>query len=135
MKYLKDRTEIAKAMNFGKYPVIKIDIRNKPAKDYAVGDKVRVAWDKAGYEGMTAKGNVYLENGVFGISQGAAVLKNSFGRQDILENASWANTAIIHAGQKVVLVIDDSERSECSVAIMTVSDRVDIHCSTVAYLE
>ena len=61
MKYLKDRTEIAKAMNFGKYPVIKIDIRNKPAKDYAsesdyaVGDKVRVAWDKAGYEGMTAK--------------------------------------------------------------------------------
>lgn len=141
MKLLKDRTEIAKAMNFGKYPVITIDLSNKPAKswapdsDYAVGDRVRVAWDEEGYEGMTTKGNVYFEKGKFAIDQNAAVLKKDFGRIDILENASWASTTIVHAGQEVLLVIDNSEQDECKVAIMKVSDRIDINCETVAYLE
>ena len=62
MRYLKHREQIATAINFGKYPVLRLDLSNRPAQSYApdsdfcVGDRVRVAWDKPGYEGMTTRG-------------------------------------------------------------------------------
>lgn len=141
MRYLKHREQIAKAINFGKYPVLRIDLSNRPAQGYApdsdfcVGDRVRVAWDKPGYEGMTTRGNVYLENGRYAIDQGGAVLKNGFCRNDIIEDYEWSYAPLVHAGQEIVLIIDNPAEKKCAVALMRVSAHIDIHCSTVAYLE
>lgn len=142
MKYLTDRTEIAKAMNFGEHPVLYIDLENRPAKSYAptsdfcVGCDVRVAWDAINprYAGMYSQGHIYMENGVFAISNNSDVLKAAFGRQDVLDNYHWANTPLVHKGQTVVVVIDQPSLHKCRVALMKVSDRIDIHCSTVARL-
>ena len=63
MKYLTDRTEIGKAINFGKYPVLFINRENRPypdvGSDYSIGCKVRVAYDN-GMEGMTTRAQSQL---------------------------------------------------------------------------
>ena len=141
MRYLKHREQIGNAMNFGKYPVLRLDLSNRPTQSYApdsdfcVGDRVRVAWDKPGYEGMTTRGKVYFSDGRYAIDQGCSVLKNTFTRNDILEDYEWSHSPLIHAGQEVVLIIDNPIEKKCEVALMRVSEHIDIHCSTVAYLE
>lgn len=143
MKYLTDRKEIAKAINFGKYPVLVLNRENRPFadispdSDYAVGCRVRVAWDhkEPRYAGMTTQGNIYIEDGKIAISNDAAVLKAEFGYHDVMTMASEANTPLVHAGQTVVVVEDYPSNPCCTVRMMKVSDRIDIHCMTVASLE
>lgn len=142
MKYLTDRTEIAEAMNFGKHPVLYIDLENRPAKSYApdsdfcVGCDVKVAWDAVNprYAGMYSRGHIYMENGEFGISGNPGCLSASFGREDVLDHYHWANTPLVHKGQTVILVIDQPSLHQCRVAVMKVADRINIHCMTVARL-
>ncbi len=141
MRYLMKREQIGEAMNFGKYPVLRLDLDNKPAKSYAPesdfckGDRVRVAWDKPGYKGMTTRGNVYFSDGKYAIDQGCTTLKNSFGRHDIIEDYEWSYAPLVHAGQEVVLIIDSPEAETCAVVLMKVSENINIHCSTVCFLE
>ena len=49
MKIAFERQEMAFLMNFGKYPVIGLDMSNRPfgeESEFMVGSKVRVAWDR-----------------------------------------------------------------------------------------
>lgn len=138
MKYLTDRQEIAKAMNFGKYPVLVLNRENHKGfedTDYCVGQKVKVAYDNPRYEGMTTQGNIYLENGKIAISGDSACLTARFGYSDVMEAAEWANAPTIHKGQTVVVVEQWPSKKLCAVRMMKVSDRIDIHCITVASLE
>ena len=118
MKYLTDRTEIGKAINFGKHPVLFINRENRPypdfGGDYSIGCKVRVAYDN-GMEGMT--------------------LKASFGRSDVLDMVEWAQAPVVRKGQTVVVVEDWPSEGKCSVRLMKVPDRIDVHCQTVAVLQ
>ena len=140
MRYLTDRQEIAEAMNFGKYPVLTLNRENRPFEDndFSEGCGVRLAWDRkdSRYEGMTSSGNLYRdENGKMGISGGGAHLKESFGYMDVMEMADRANWPVIHRGQEVVVVEEWPSKRECTVRLMKVSDRIDIHCVTMAVLE
>lgn len=143
MKYLTNRTEIAEAINFGKYPVLTLNRENrpfadvKPDSDYATGCRVRVAWDRKEprYAGMATHGNIYIENGKIRISGEGACLTNRFGYLDVMEMVSEANAPVVHAGQTVVVVEDYPSKQSCTVRMMKVSDRIDIHCMTVATLE
>ena len=47
MKFLTERTEIAKAINFNKYPVLRINMENDKGygSNFAVGDKARVKYN------------------------------------------------------------------------------------------
>lgn len=139
MRYLTDRQEIAAAINFGKYPVIRIDMDHKymEGSDYCTGDKVRVSWDRPDYPNMTTRGEVYWspERSKFCISGFGACLSSDFGRHDVLEMYEWANSALVHKGQVVILIVDSSESKRCYVRAMKVSERIDIHCQTVATLE
>ena len=138
MKYLTDRKEIAAALNFGKYPVLTINrecnpyAEDAPELDYAVGCRVRVAWDNE--DGMTTHGNLFYENGKLAISKDATVMRASFGYDDIMKMASEANTPIVHKGQEVVVIEEWASNKVCSVSIMKVSDRIDIHSQVVARL-
>ena len=134
MKFLTERTEIAKAMNFGKYPVLYIDVET-PKEGYNglyTGCDVRVAWDDPNprWKDMTCQGNLMLCEGRLTVSNNACCLKSAFGRQDVIEMQHWANTPIIHKGQTVIIVKDCPKQKTCYVEVMKVSDYIDIHCQT-----
>ena len=142
MKYLKDRQEIAKAINFGKYPVLTLNRENRPFKnerpesDYAIGCRVRVAWDHKDprYAGMTTHGVLYIERDKLKISGEGAFLSASFGYYDVMRMAAEANTPIVHKGQKVVVIEEWPSLKQCTVRIMQVADYVDTQCMVVTSL-
>lgn len=143
MKFLTERTEIAKAINFSKYPVLHINLENRPYADiregstYAVGCRVRVAWDHKNpeYEGMTTHGNLYTENGRYAISSEGGCLHADFGYHDVIEMQEEARAPVVHRGQKVIVVEDWPSKKMCRVRMMQVPDRIDILCMTVCTLK
>ena len=140
MMYLTDRHEIGCAMNFGKYPVLTINLENNPFEGsrFAKGGRVRVAWDHkdSRYEGMTTHGELFLdEDGKLKISGEGAMLTASFGYSDVMKMAAEANVPVVHKGQGVVVVMEIPSTKTCLVRMMKVSDRIDIHCQVVATLE
>lgn len=139
MKYLTERTEIAKAMNFGKYPVLYIDMDDKKYKesDYCVGCNVRVHWDDKDprYKDMYSTGHLYYCDGKFAISGDATCLSADFGRRDVVQMYLKANTPMIHKGDTVVMVMDFSKSRMCKVALMKMPDRINKFCQTLAVLE
>lgn len=143
MKYLTDRQEIAEAINFGKYPVLTLDRENRPYKnerpdsDFAIGCRVRVAWDHKDprYAGMTTHGALYIEGGKLKISSEGACLSASFGYCDVMKMAAEANVPVIHKGQKVVVVEEWPSLKKCTVRIMQVSDYVDTQCMVATTLK
>ena len=140
MMYLTERREIGAAMNFGKFPVLTINLENRPFEDsrYAKGCRVRVAWDhrESRYEGMTTHGELFLdENGQLKISGEGAMLSASFGYSDVMRQAAEANVPVVHKGQTVVVVMEIPSTKTCVVRVMKVSPRIDIHCQVVCHLE
>lgn len=138
MKYLTERTEIAKAMNFGKYPVLYIDMDAKKyeGSDYCQGCRVRVHWDSPDtrYKDMYSTGNLYYCDGKFKISGDATCLHADFGRSDVIGMYQQANTPMIHKGDTVVVVMDFSKSRMCKVAMMKMPDRINKFCQTLAVL-
>jgi len=140
MIYLTDRHEIAKAINFGKHPVLYLNRENHKGftnTDYAVGCRVRVAWDHKDprYAGMTTHGNLYIENGRLAISSEGGCLHADFGYRDVIEMQEEARAVVVHKSQTVVVVEDWPSKKVCTVRMMKVSDWIDPHCMTVARLE
>lgn len=141
MKYLTDRHEIAKAMNFGKYPVLTIDRENcplaeiRPNSTFATGCRVRVAWDHKDprYEGMTTHGELQFSDGKLQISGEGGCLHTDFGYYDVMKMVREANAPIVHAGQTVVVVEEWSSKKTCTVRLMKVG-RLNMHCQTAAVL-
>ncbi len=136
MKYLKDRHEIAYAMNFGKYPVIRI---NKETckdgyDDFYEGDLVKVMAPSKNYPDMYATGNLYYSQGRYGVMTDAACLSADFGYRDVIEDMHRAQAPVLHAGETVVLIEDYPIRRTCCVRMMKVSDHVDLFvypCATL----
>lgn len=127
MKYLTDRHEIAKAMNFGKYPVLHINVET-PEKGYEgfyVGDEVKVMTPSKRYPDLYATGKLYWENGRYGVLTHGTMLTSSFGYYDVMKRMKIAQAPVLHAGEQVVVIEDFPERKQCRVHMMKVSDHVD----------
>ena len=140
MRYLTDRHEIAEAMNFGKYPVLTLNRENREYENsiFAEGCNVRLAWDSENprFKGLHSDGIVYIDDdGRIGILGGGSCIKASFGYSDVMKMAERANWPVIHKGQEVVLVEEWPSKKECTVRLMKVSDRIDVHSVTMARLE
>ena len=81
MNIITERHEIGITMNLGKYPVIGLDMDNKPYKEYdnfIIGSKVRVAWDRKDpkWEGMTSRCELMVDEGKYHLnSHGCCLLK------------------------------------------------------------
>lgn len=146
MRILTEKKEIAHALNLGKYPVLSInldDTEQNPYRDesYVKGCRTRVAWDSNNprYEGMATDGYVYIETyeseSKYGISGRGACLKANFGLEDVLNDVDRANSPLVHKGQVVAVVHYSKKQRYYFVRMMRVSDRIDIHCSTVATLK
>lgn len=137
MKYLTDRQEIAKAMNFGKYPVIRIDVET-PVRDGALqGDMVKVAAPNARYPDNYIRGRVmkFDDDDRYVIMPENVCLKSDFGYGDVIESLGWAQAPMLHAGEAVVVVEDAPERRMCMVRMMRVSNSVRDFVFPTCHLE
>ena len=141
MKILKERTEIAKAMNFGKYPVIAIDTNNAIEMCGKIvgyrGPKVRVPWDYHGEKLYhVCQVNYWFDEQNISISCGGIMLKSDFGCSDIIEMAEYANAPILDKNQEFVLVVYNSKKKEtCYPILMKTKDYKDITCLDVLSVE
>lgn len=131
-----ERTEMAKLMNFGKYPVLSLDYDN--IKDgYGRGCRVRVAWDHSDkrYAGMSSDCTLVYVNGEYSLNQGGACLKSSYDVSDFIDNIDRANSPLVHKGETVVLAVYSKSMNLSYCLLLKVEERLDIHCQTVAKLE
>lgn len=137
MKRLNDRQEIAYAMNFGRYPVLRIDMETPAAgfDDYYKGDLVKVMTPSKTHPDLYATGRLYCENGKIGVLTHATCLHDSFGYSDVIEQLEIAQAPVLHAGETVVLIEDYPNQRWCMVRMMKVSDRVNPHVYPCATLE
>ena len=138
MKRLTERTEIAKAINFGKYPVVKIDLADKD--EYGIkGTKVRI--DNGTFKSgeryfVNAEIRAYSDEKVLTTSQGGTMLVDRLSYADYMEMTEYANAPIIKANQEIVVFLYNSATKDVyAPVIIKTGDRVDAHCSTPLKLE
>lgn len=108
---IQNRTEIARAINFGEYPVLTIDLADRD--EYGlVGCKVRID------NGYFRTGERYFVNATLRVwsdekylttSGENDVLKASYGYSDVQEMIEWANAPVIKPDQEVLVIITDSK--------------------------
>ena len=137
MKLVSERTEIAKIMNFGKYPVLTLNTEDHGGFDttsFCIGCDVRVAYQTKRYGESYTRGHLYVEDGKVSISNNSTCIHSDFGYSDVMEMVHWANTPIIRAGQEVAVVMDLPSSKMCVVRMMRVGDRVDPHCMVAVTL-
>lgn len=140
MKYLTDRQEIAKAMNFGMFPVIRIDVETPKAGWDGIyeGDFVKVASPSQRYPDSFVRGRVmkYEEDGdKYAIMPETVCLHDSFGYEDVLEMLKFAQAPMLHAGDTVIVIEDLPKQKKAGVRMMKVSDHVQSFVYPACYLE
>lgn len=132
MKLLKDRHELALAMNFGKYPVLRIDLAE--ADDYGlVGSKVRIAagtFRDGNPHIVKAQLRVYRDEKKLTTFHGCIGLSADFTYYDYVEMAENAMAPLIHPDEDVVIAVYDSRDKTPYAAILAhTGTRVDSQCS------
>lgn len=125
---LTDRKDIAKAMNFGKYPVLTYDLDEEKG-----GSKARVIKQTSRgplpYNCQLFMGSQTKNDGVFYLMTKASILKGNVGVCDYIEDAEFANAPVIDNGQEVAILVYSKERS-ISFVIMAKAGRIDPSYST-----
>ena len=150
MKFLTNRTEIGKAININRYPVLTLDC-TAPMKgfpDCYSGSKINLAGGHSkGYEDLLTRCTIKMYGDETGnethdtpwmykkiiLSGGSVCLHATFGLEDVIEDIEWSNARVAKGGDKV-LVFFKAPNGGC-LRLMKISDRVNPHCSTVATLE
>lgn len=133
MKLIKDRHELAMAMNFGKYPVLKIDLAD--ADDYGLkGCKVRIdaGTFSNGYPYIiTATLRVYRDECKLTTSADPVGLHADFTYSDYTKMVTNAQAPLIRPDQDVVVAVYDSKNKRAFAAILVrTKSYVNKHCTT-----
>lgn len=152
-EFLTERQEIGKAMNFGKYPVLWMDIGN-PKKvitegDHYTGCKARFAYQTRSCGELIYSGTLdmyadeqkpevryapWLWDHIH-LSSWGSCLKADFGYGDVIEDLENAMAPMIQPGQEVIVVFKNEVKKSVSVRKMVTSSRVDPHCSSMMMIE
>lgn len=138
MSIIKERRKMAITMNFGKYPVIGLELGdNDCSTDFIVGSKVRVAWDRKDpkWEGMTSRCELMVENGKYGLYSAGCCLADRYTVDDFVNDLENANTPLVHKGQVVAIAHYSRENDVKFLKMMKVSERIDTQCMMVASLK
>lgn len=139
MKFLKERTEIASAINFHKYPTIPLDVSN--VTEYGIrGGRLLV---DCGHfrdgEPWYEPANLYIyrdERKLVVSCNGGCGLHAGFDYYDIKEMIDNRNLPIIGPDQDVLIVAFDSKTHEAfKPFIVHTSKHVDPHCTQPITIE
>ena len=138
MKRLTKRTEIAKAMNFGEYPVLRIDLSDRDSYGLK-GCKVRVdagTFSTGERNLVNASLRVFKDEKAFKVTAGSCFLSADLSYSDFMEDLEYANAPIITADQDIVIVIYDSfTRKVFAPYMVRTGSRISPHCSTPISVE
>lgn len=126
-KYLTDRKEVAKAMNFGKYPVLHIDLETPKAgwDDNFVGDKVLVAMPGDTERSAFIRCEIHKfgdQPYVYSLMPECICIDDSFGYYDVMEMLAWAQAPVIRPGEEVIIIEDWPKAGRCCVHKMRVTN-------------
>lgn len=120
MRLLSERKELAQAMNFGRYPVLSIDLAD--ADDYGLkGCTVRI--DAGRFSSgdpyiIDATLRVYSDEKKLTTSSCGACLHDSFSYYDYKKMVENAMAPLIHPDEDVVIAIYDSKARQCFAAML-----------------
>ncbi len=140
MKYITNRQEIAYAMNFGRFPVVRINLESSKAgyEGLYEGDLVKVLTPTKSHPDLYAIGRVYYSTdsvSKFYISNDNIGLHDSFDYSDVIEMLNGAQAPVLRAGCTIVLIEDYPHKRMCKVRMMKVSERVYTSSYPCATLE
>lgn len=137
MKFLTDRTEIARAINGRKMPVVTMDLSE--ADEYGLKSEPVVIDNGTFRDGFPymvhSKIRLYTDEKKFTFSSGCVGIHDSFGYTDVMDMLEYRNAPVIKADSDFILVIKNPADRECYIAVMHTSNRVDPHCSTPLHIE
>ena len=133
MKIITNGQEIAKVLNFGKYPVLYVDL-DKMERDYVKGSNCRIKWN---YQDEELLLNCYLEveNGRYQIGNEGSIVTSDYSVNDFINQIQWSNTPIIECGQVVAVAQFSKKKGTKIIELMRVADKKDIHSMIITYLE
>lgn len=133
MKSLNERKEIAQAINFNKYPVIKIDLSEHD--EYGLkGTKVNIDFGAEYY--LHAEIRAFNDTRYLTTTQGATVLSDSMSYSDYMEMVEYANAPVIKPNQEILIFTYDSKKKEIyPPVIIKTSEKIDRLCTTPLELE
>ena len=133
MKIITNRQEIAKVLNFGKYPVLYVDL-DKMERDYVKGSNCRIKWN---YQDEELLLNCYLEveNGRYQIGNEGSIVTSDYSVNDFINQIQWSNTSVIECGQVVAVAQFSKKKGTKIIELMRVADKKDIHSMIITYLE
>lgn len=138
MKKLTERTEIAKAINFNQYPVIKIDLADYD--EYGIkGTKVRI--DNGTFKSgepyfINATIRAYNDEKFLTTHQRSIGLTDRITYNDYMEMTEYATAPIIKANQEILIFLYDSDIGKIfQPTIIKTGEHIDAHCITPLSLE
>lgn len=137
MKVLTDRHDIAKAINFKQYPVIRINMEDKD--EYGIRG-TNICIDNGTFRDgspyyLHATIRTFDDEKGFHIKQGGTCIHASFGYSDIEKMLAWANAPVVKPDQDILVVMDMPSIRFASCVILHTGDRISPHCSTPIRIE
>lgn len=137
MKALKERTEIAQALNFGKYPVLELDLNS--VDEYGIiGSKCRInmgKFDDGSPWYQDAELRVYSDEKKLCFSAGGCMLSADWTYGDVMEDMRNAMTPLIEPDSEMAVVIHDSESRKLYGVFIVKTKGVHRHCSQPLNIE
>lgn len=138
MKFLETRTEIAKAINFKKYPTIRIDVSE--TDDYGiVGTHVLI--DNGTFRTgepyyVRATIRAFRDEGYLVFKSYGSCLHADFTYSDMEKMLDYANVPVVKPDQEIlVCLVDSVKRLVYRPVVLKTGARVDPHCQTPLTLE
>ena len=132
MKYLTERTEIAKAINGRKLPVVTVDLTK--ADEYGIVSEPVVIDNGTFDDGFPymihSEIRCYSDAKKFTFSSGGFGIHSGFGYSDVMEMMEYRNAPIIKADSDVILVIKNSKERHCYIVVLHTSKKISEFCST-----
>lgn len=135
---INDRQAVAKTLNFGKYPILTIDLANRG--EYGLkGCKVNI--DNGTFRTgeryvIRATVRAYSDEKTLELVAENTCIKRSYGYSDVRDMLEWAAAPTITKDQDVVVAITNSElRCAYDLYIIHTGDRIDPNCMTPMRLE
>lgn len=138
MKFLENRTEIAKAINFKRYPVIRIDLCE--TDEYGIVGSPVVIDNGTFRTGepyyIDATIRAFNDEKILKFKQHGTCLHNDFTYQDFEEMLKYANVPVVKADQDILICMIDSKRKLVyKPVILRTGNRIDPHCYDPLTLE
>lgn len=123
MKLLTEKQEICEALNFGKYPVLHLDLAKDKIKDMEGcyhGQLIKLEFDYKG-EPVRYCGNLsyYNDTNKLVITSGGTMLTAGLNYNDIIKMVDRANAPTVASNQEVIVVIYNSATKISSTPIVT----------------